>query len=60
MIYARIILMALIVLSLIYYGMIVGQLFGKWKITRRKLTLGRLCIPFYYWIVSQNSNKPTK
>ncbi len=58
MIYARIILGAFILLAVIYYSMVVGQLWGAWKITRRPITFSKLCIPFYYWIVSQTVNKP--
>lgn len=60
MIYARIILGALILLVAIYYAMMVGQLFGSWRITQRPITFARLSIPFYYWMVSQKTNKPTK
>lgn len=60
MIYARIILGAAILLAAIYNAMVIGQLFGAWKITQRQITFTKLCIPFYYWIVSQKANKPTK
>lgn len=60
MIYARIILGALTLLIAVYYAMVVGQLFGAWKITQRQFTFTKLCVPFYYWIVSQKVNKPTK
>lgn len=59
MIYARIILIATIVLLCIYYAMLMGQLWGKWKITYRKITFIKSCIPFFYWIVSQK-NKHSK
>lgn len=55
MIYFRLITSAVIILMLVYYGMIVGQLFGFWKITNRKISFVKLCIPFYYWIVSQKN-----
>lgn len=58
MIYARILLAVLIPLAAIYYVMAVGQLFGKWKITRRRITFAKLCVPFYYWMVSQTIDKP--
>lgn len=61
MIYARILLGAFVLLALIYYSMVVGHLFGAWKITRRQITFAKLCIPFYYWAVSQETKKqPTK
>lgn len=58
MIYARVILGAFVLLAMIYYIMVVGQLFGAWAITRRPITFAKLCVPFYYWIVSQKINKP--
>ena len=58
MIYTRIILCAFILLAFIYYVMIVGQLWGAWRITARKITFPKLCVPFYYWAVSQKVNKP--
>ncbi len=60
MIYARILLIALTVLAAIYYVMIVGHLFGKWKITQRSITFKKLCVPFFYWIVPQHINKKQK
>lgn len=59
MLYAKILLGAFVLLAAIYYGMLIGHLFGKWKITRRQITFARMCVPFYYWIVSQHY-KPTK
>lgn len=50
MIYARVILAALVALLLIYYFMIIGQLFGVCRITTKELEFTKLCIPFYYWI----------
>lgn len=38
----------------------VGQLFGKWKITNREIKFSLLCIPFYYWMVSQEEKKQVK
>lgn len=40
--------------------MVIGQLFGKWKITNREIKFSYLCIPFYYWIVSQEKKKQVK
>lgn len=56
MAYFRIITAVVVILMLVYYAMIVGQLFGFWKITYRKILFIKLCIPFYYWIVSQKTN----
>lgn len=60
MIYARVLLLAFIVLAVIYYIMVIGQLFGKWKITNREIKFSCLCIPFYYWMVSQEEKKQVK
>lgn len=57
MIYIRIIMSTLILLIIVYYVMIIGHLFGAWKITRHAVTFTKLCIPFYYWAVSQNINQ---
>ena len=56
MAYFRIITAVVVLLMAIYYVMVVGQLFGFWKITYRKISFIKLCIPFYYWMVSQKSN----
>ena len=60
MIYARVLLAAFVVLAVIYYVMVIGQLFGKWKITNREIKFSLLCIPFYYWMVSQEEKKQVK
>lgn len=60
MIYARVLLAAFVVLAVIYYVMVIGQLFGKWKITNREIKFSLLCIPFYYWMVSQEDKKQIK
>lgn len=60
MIYARVLLAAFVVLAVIYYVMVIGQLFGKWKITNREIKFSYLCIPFYYWMVSQEEKKRVK
>jgi hypothetical protein len=64
MIYTRFLMFIIIPLILLYYGMIAGQLFDLWKITNRNINFGNLCIPFYYWIVSQepksNNKKKTR
>ena len=51
--YFRLLSIILVVLMLLYYGMIVGHLFGFWKITHKEIVFTKACIPFYYWIVSQ-------
>lgn len=50
MIYARFIFIAFLVLTIAYYIMIVGQLFGFWKVTLKKISFSKLIIPFYYWM----------
>lgn len=51
MLYARLLFGAIVVLFALYYIMAVGQLFGAWKITNKRLTFSKLIIPFYYWVV---------
>ena len=53
MAYFRFITTIAVLLMFLYYAMIVGQLFGFWKITNKEISFVKLCIPFYYWIVSQ-------
>lgn len=48
MIYARILVIALIVLLLVYYVLTIGQAFGLWRYTYKTISL-RGFIPFYYW-----------
>lgn len=55
MIYLRLLVTVFCCMTAIYYLMIVGHLFGVWKMTRRTVTFAKLCIPFYYWAVSQNN-----
>lgn len=56
MIYTRVILVLLIILILVYYTMIVAHLSGVINLTERKITFGKLCIPFYYWIHQEGEN----
>lgn len=53
MAYFRVITAIIVVLMTVYYAMVVGQLFGFWKITNKEISFVKLCIPFYYWVVSQ-------
>lgn len=57
MIYARVLFVALLILLLSYYIMVIGQLFGLWKLTDRRIGFSSLCVPFYYWIVPQQEEK---
>lgn len=50
MLYTRVILVAFVVLLIIYYFMVIGQLFGGWKITNKKIKMSKLIVPFYYWM----------
>ena len=51
MLYTKVILGAIIVLIVIYYIMVIGQLFGGWKITDKQINFNKLIVPFYYWAV---------
>ena len=51
MLYIKLLLGAIIVLLIIYYVMIIGQLFGGWKITDKQINFNKLIIPFFYWVV---------
>lgn len=54
----RLIFFLVTVLLIIYYLLLLLQVCGLIVITRRKLD-GRMCIPFYYWFVS-DTEKPKK
>lgn len=51
MLYLRIIFIAFIVLLIIYYVLVFGQLCGAWKFTRQEIEIefNKLFIPFYYF-----------
>lgn len=51
MLYARLILGAVVILLAIYYIMVIGQLFSVWKVTKKKIKFNNLVIPFFYWVV---------
>lgn len=51
MLYTKLILGAIVILLIIYYIMVVGQLFGAWKITNKSIKFIKLITPFYYWVV---------
>ena len=57
MIYARVLFFAFVVLAVVYYVMMIGQLYGMWKVTDKEIKFSNLCIPFFYWIVSQEEDK---
>lgn len=51
MIYSKLILGAIVVLFIIYYIMMIGQLIGIWKVTDAEIKFNKLIIPFFYWMV---------
>ena len=57
MLYARILLVALIPMLVVYYLFCVGQLFGLLKFTQREINFGKAMIPFYYFIKSKKIKK---
>lgn len=46
------IVFVLFVLYVVYIVMAIGQAFGIVKFTNRKITVFRMLVPFYYWLVS--------
>ena len=55
----KLIIVLLVPLMIIYYAMLFLQVFNVIKFTDRKFTLGRMCVPFYYWFAS-TQEKPSK
>ena len=53
----KVLIFVLFALYVVYVIMILGQAFGILVFTRRKITVGRMLIPFYYWFAS-SSEKP--
>ena len=53
----KVLIFVLVVLYIVYLAMALGQAFGIIVFTRRKITVGRMLIPFYYWFAS-SSEKP--
>jgi len=53
----KVLIFVLFVLYVVYLAMALGQAFGFIVFTRRKITVGRMLIPFYYWFAS-SSEKP--
>ena len=60
MIWIRLIIIIIALLAAIYYSILILHCFGVVKITNRKLSFGRMIVPFYYWIVSFNENTINK
>lgn len=54
MIYARILLILFLVLLAIYWTMLLLQLFGAIKFTKKEITFKGIIIPFYYWFYTYN------
>lgn len=47
--YLKILVFIAVILFLVYVILTLGQLFGLWKYTEKKITFKGLLIPFYYW-----------
>jgi len=58
----RVIVLVAVVLYLVYDVMALGQAFGLIKFTNRKITTGRMLVPFYYWFApyDEKSTKTNK
>lgn len=50
MFYSKLILGAIVILLIIYYIMVTGQLYGVFKFTNKSIKFKKLVIPFYYWV----------
>lgn len=57
MIWIRLFIPLLVGLMVIYYVMVALQCFTDFKMTNRKITMGRCLVPFYYWIAPVNEKK---
>lgn len=53
----RAIVIVLFLLYVVYLFMALGQAFNLIKFTNRKVTVGRMLIPFYYWFASFDEPK---
>jgi hypothetical protein len=49
MLYIRILFLMFIVLYVIYYILVIGHLFGLWKLTNETMKFSKVIIPFYYF-----------
>lgn len=57
MLYTKLILGAVVILLIIYYIMVVGQLCDALKFTNRQIKFKKLVIPFYYWVDMEKKRK---
>lgn len=57
MIWLRILILAFAYLCIMYYVMLVLQLFGCIKFTNRNMTFLRCMLPFYFWVMPQDEVK---
>lgn len=57
MIWIRLFIPLLVGLMVIYYVMMALQCFTNFKMSNRKITMGRCLVPFYYWIAPVNEKK---
>lgn len=56
----KVLIFVLFVLYVVYLLMALGQAFGLVVFTKRKITVGRMLIPFYYWFAPSNEKNSTK
>lgn len=54
----RIIIVVAVLLYIVYMLMALSQSFGLVKFTNRKITVGRMLVPFYYWFAPTNEKQP--
>ena len=60
MIWFRLLTLLVIYIAIAYYAMVLLHCLGMIKFTNRKITFGRLIIPFYYWIAPTNEKPSNK
>lgn len=62
MLYARLLLLAVIPMALVYYGLSILQLWGIVQYTKAEIKWPQVLIPFYYFFKSapkdKENNKP--
>ena len=53
----KVIIFVAVVLYITYLLMTFGQAFGFSQYTNRKITVGRMLIPFYYWFAPSSEKR---
>lgn len=53
----KVIIFVAVMLYLAYLAMTLGQAFGIIQYTNRKITTGRMLVPFYYWFAPSDERK---